>query len=162
MPYWMLVAAGLSNESVKYYASLVQFYTVYKLQRMAVSASRLYLLCFATHRFRQINDNLAAVPLMPPDLKARHGLEALAWMISQNNLDVKVAVPVLPDGRPTTAIGIYHGEVADVTLSHQPGCLRDGRGGDDGDDRRGHGIPDRRRGMARCSGRMPRDIRSLA
>lgn len=53
-----LASAGLSNESVKYYASLVQFYTVYKLQRMAVPTTRLYLLCFAYHRFRQINDNL--------------------------------------------------------------------------------------------------------
>ena len=53
-----LAFAGLSAESVKYYASLVQFYTVYKLQRMAVPTARLYLLCFATHRFRQINDNL--------------------------------------------------------------------------------------------------------
>lgn len=53
-----LASAGLSNESVKYYASLVQFYTVYKLQRMAVPTARLYLLCFASHRFRQINDNL--------------------------------------------------------------------------------------------------------
>lgn len=52
------LAAGLSNESVKYYASLVQFYSVYKLQRMAVLTARLCLLCFATHRFRQINDNL--------------------------------------------------------------------------------------------------------
>jgi Tn3 transposase DDE domain len=55
---FFLTAAGLSNESVKYYASLVQFYTVYKLQRMAVPTARLYLLCFAYHRFRQINDNL--------------------------------------------------------------------------------------------------------
>jgi hypothetical protein len=53
-----LGSAGLSNESVKYYASLVQFYTVYKLQRMAVPTTRLYLLCFAYHRFRQVNDNL--------------------------------------------------------------------------------------------------------
>jgi hypothetical protein len=53
-----LTSAGLSNESVKYYASLVQFYTVYKLQRMAVPTVRLYLLCFASHRYRQINDNL--------------------------------------------------------------------------------------------------------
>ena len=53
-----LASAGLSNESVKYYASLVQFYTVYKLQRMAGPTARLYLLCFAFHRFRQINDNL--------------------------------------------------------------------------------------------------------
>ena len=53
-----LEQAGLSNESGKYYASLVKFYTVYKLQRMATSTTRLYLLCFAYHRFRQINDNL--------------------------------------------------------------------------------------------------------
>jgi TnpA family transposase len=53
-----LVAAGLSNESVKYFASLVKYYTVYKLQRMPKGATRLYLLCFAFHRFRQINDNL--------------------------------------------------------------------------------------------------------
>lgn len=53
-----LASAGLSNESVKYYASLVQFYTVYKLQRMDAPVVRLYLLCFAYHRFRQINDNL--------------------------------------------------------------------------------------------------------
>lgn len=53
-----LVTAGLSNESGKYYASLVKFYTVYKLQRMPKGATRLYLLCFAFQRFRQINDNL--------------------------------------------------------------------------------------------------------
>jgi TnpA family transposase len=53
-----LACAGLSNESVRYYASLVHFYSVYKLQRMAAATARLYLLCFATHRFRQINDNL--------------------------------------------------------------------------------------------------------
>lgn len=50
--------AGLSSESGKYYASLVKFYTVYKLQRMPSATARLYLLCFAYHRFRQINDNL--------------------------------------------------------------------------------------------------------
>lgn len=53
-----LVSAGLSVESGKYYASLVMFYTVYKLQRMPKGATRLYLLCFAYHRFRQINDHL--------------------------------------------------------------------------------------------------------
>jgi hypothetical protein len=53
-----LRTTGLSNESVKYYASLVQFYTVYKLQRMSAASTRLYLLCFAYHRFRQINDHL--------------------------------------------------------------------------------------------------------
>ena len=46
-----LASAGLSNESVKYYASLVEFYTVYKLQRMAVPTPA--ALCFASHRFRR-------------------------------------------------------------------------------------------------------------
>lgn len=50
--------AGLSYESGKYFASLVNFYTLYKLQRMDKGTARLYLLCFALHRFRQINDNL--------------------------------------------------------------------------------------------------------
>lgn len=53
-----VMLAGLSNESVKYFASLVQFYTRYKLRRMASATARLYLLCFCFHRFRQINDNL--------------------------------------------------------------------------------------------------------
>jgi len=53
-----LLTTGLSRESVKYYASLVLFYTVYKLRRMAVATTRLRLLCFAHQRFGQINDNL--------------------------------------------------------------------------------------------------------
>lgn len=53
-----LAAAGISQESGKYFASLVMYYTVYKLQRMAPTITRLYLLCFAYHRYRQINDHL--------------------------------------------------------------------------------------------------------
>jgi TnpA family transposase len=71
-----LVSAGLSNESVKYYASLVHFYTVYKLQRMATPTVRLYLLCFAAHRFRQINDNL---------------IEAFIHLIHQYEQEAKLA-----------------------------------------------------------------------
>ena len=74
-----LVAAGLSNESGKYYASLVKFYTAYKLQRMPKGAARLYLLCFAFHRFRQINDNLieAFIHLVSQyEKQAKHAAEA--------------------------------------------------------------------------------------
>ena len=53
-----LAKAGLSSESGKYYASLVKFYTAYKLQRMPKGTAHLYLLCFAFQRFREINDNL--------------------------------------------------------------------------------------------------------
>jgi len=75
-----LASAGLSPESVKYYASLVQFYTVYKLQRMAPATTRLYLLCFASHRFRQINDNLvdAFIHLVDQYEQQAKGAAALA------------------------------------------------------------------------------------
>lgn len=53
-----LASAGVSQESGKYFASLVMYYTVYKLQRMAAQTTRLYLLCFAYYRYRQINDHL--------------------------------------------------------------------------------------------------------
>jgi hypothetical protein len=53
-----LATTGICNESGKYYAGLVKFYTAYKLRRMSQATVRLYLLCFAYHRFRQINDNL--------------------------------------------------------------------------------------------------------
>jgi hypothetical protein len=64
---------------------------------------------------RRVAEHLAAVSFMPPDFKARHGLEALAWMISQGTLDVKVAVPVRADGRPMAATGIYHEKVGIIT-----------------------------------------------
>lgn len=48
----------LSAESVRYYASLVEYYTVYKLKRMDREAVRLYLLCFIHDRYQRLNDNL--------------------------------------------------------------------------------------------------------
>jgi TnpA family transposase len=84
-----LASAGLSNESVKYYASLVQFYTVYKLQRMAVPTARLYLLCFAFHRFRQINDNL---------------IEAFIHLVGQYEQQAKVASEISATEAMTEAI----------------------------------------------------------
>jgi TnpA family transposase len=71
-----LSANGLSNESIKYYASMVLFYSVYKLRRMAAPTTRLYLLCFAFHRFRQINDNL---------------IDALIHLIGQYEKQAKLA-----------------------------------------------------------------------
>ena len=54
-----ILMSEISNESVRYYASLVKFYTAYKLQRMNRASTQLYLLCFSYYRFRQINDNIA-------------------------------------------------------------------------------------------------------
>lgn len=51
----------LSHESLKYYASLVGYYTVYKLRKLKGkkrNQSYLYLLCFVLNRYQKINDNL--------------------------------------------------------------------------------------------------------
>lgn len=50
--------ADLSIECVRYYASLVDYYTVYKLKRMAKETAQLYLLCFVQDRYQRLNDNL--------------------------------------------------------------------------------------------------------
>ncbi len=54
----LLPALEISRESVKYYASLVTYYSVYKLKRMSRYQSYLYLLCFAYHRTQSLQDNL--------------------------------------------------------------------------------------------------------
>jgi SNF2 family DNA or RNA helicase len=56
----------------------------------------------------QVERQLAAANLEPPDEHARRGLELLAWMVAHGYLDVKVAVPVDAGGRPARVPGIYH------------------------------------------------------
>ncbi|PHB05544.1 DDE transposase [Bacillus wiedmannii] len=48
----------ISNESIKYYASLVEYYSVYKLKRFDESLIYIYLLCFICHRYQRMTDNL--------------------------------------------------------------------------------------------------------
>jgi len=48
----------ISNENIRYYASLVDYYTVYKLRRMSESTVYVYLLCFIQHRYQKLHDNL--------------------------------------------------------------------------------------------------------
>lgn len=54
----LLPDLGISQESVKYYASLVGYYSVYKLKRFEESTAHLYLLCFVYHRYQRLHDNL--------------------------------------------------------------------------------------------------------
>ncbi len=54
----LLPELGISNDSLAYYAALVDYYTVQKLQQLPVGMARLYILCFVGQRYRQINDNL--------------------------------------------------------------------------------------------------------
>lgn len=54
----LLPELGISNESIKYYASLVDYYSVYKLKRLNEWIGYLYLLCFVSHRYQRMHDNL--------------------------------------------------------------------------------------------------------
>ena len=49
---------GISNDSIAYYAALVDYYTVQKLQQLPRGMARLYLLCVVLQRYQKINDNL--------------------------------------------------------------------------------------------------------
>ena len=63
-----------------------------------------------------VEQRLASLPLAPPDPASSEALELLAWMIARGHLEVKVAVPCDPDGRPIPSDGIFHekaGIVAD-------------------------------------------------
>ena len=48
----------ISKESIKYYASLVDYYSVYKLKQLNEWIGFVYLLCFVIHRYQRIHDNL--------------------------------------------------------------------------------------------------------
>ncbi|WP_335871243.1 hypothetical protein [Bacillus sp. 2205SS5-2] len=54
----LLPDLGFSNESIKYYASLVDYYSVYRLKQQNLWIGYLYLLCFIYYRFHQKYVNL--------------------------------------------------------------------------------------------------------
>ncbi|HDZ15117.1 hypothetical protein LCGC14_0433780 [marine sediment metagenome] len=53
-----LPSIRISNESIRYYAALTEYYSVYKLRRFEPLIAYFYLLCYAYHRTHVINDNL--------------------------------------------------------------------------------------------------------
>jgi len=55
----LLPILKLSQQNLHYYASLVNYYTIYDLrQKLKKEQSRLYILCYCWKRFQQISDNL--------------------------------------------------------------------------------------------------------
>ncbi len=48
----------ISNENIKYYTSLVSYYTVQKLNQLHRETRHAYLLCFISYRYQTVNDNL--------------------------------------------------------------------------------------------------------
>ncbi len=48
----------ISNESIKYYASLVTYYSVFRLKQLDAWLVHLSLLCFVYHRYQKLHDTL--------------------------------------------------------------------------------------------------------
>jgi superfamily II DNA or RNA helicase len=64
---------------------------------------------------KKIEERMLAENLDPPDPTTRGGLEALAWMIANNRLDVKVAIPVNDGGKPVADTAVFHEKVGIIT-----------------------------------------------
>ena len=56
----------------------------------------------------QVDKHLTSLPLAPPDASVADALELLAWMVGRGHLDVKVAVPCDPGGKPIHDSAIFH------------------------------------------------------
>jgi len=54
----LLPALKISNESIKYYASLVSYYSVFRLKQLHQRIVHVYVLCFVYHRYQKMHDNL--------------------------------------------------------------------------------------------------------
>ncbi len=54
----LLPELHISNESIKYYASLVAYYSVFRLKQLDEQTVHIYLLCFVYHRYQRLCDNL--------------------------------------------------------------------------------------------------------
>src|SRR5699024_12729430 len=58
LAHTLLPKLGVSNESIKYFASFVNYYSVYKLNRMDEWLVYVYLLCCVYYRYQRLNDYL--------------------------------------------------------------------------------------------------------
>lgn len=55
----LLIKLNLSQQNIAYYASLVNYYTIYDLRkRIKQEQAHLYLICYIWQRYRQLTDNL--------------------------------------------------------------------------------------------------------
>jgi len=54
----LLPYLSISNENIKYYASLVTYYSVFRLRRLDEWIVYVYFLCFVYHRYQKLHDNL--------------------------------------------------------------------------------------------------------
>ena len=72
----LLPKLGISQQNVRYYASLANFYTIHDLRNLKPDQTHLYLLCYAWLRYRQLTDNLVdamAYHMKRPEDESRAG-----------------------------------------------------------------------------------------
>jgi TnpA family transposase len=95
----LLPKLKVSNESIKYYASLVEYYSVYRLKRLDEWTVYIYLLCFIYHRYQQVNDNLINTFIYNIrhyiDAAKKHAKEQVYKYYVENYLDLEKAGQVL-------------------------------------------------------------------
>jgi TnpA family transposase len=48
----------ISNESIHYYASMINYYSVFQMNQLERNLAYIYLLCFVYHRYQRLHDNL--------------------------------------------------------------------------------------------------------
>ena len=58
LAHTLLPALKISNESIKYYASLGSYYSVFRLKQLPERVVQIYLLCFVYHRYQKLHDNV--------------------------------------------------------------------------------------------------------
>ena len=58
MAHHVLPHFNISNESVKYYASLINYYSVFQMKQRNDTLIQVYLLCFIYYRYQVYQDNL--------------------------------------------------------------------------------------------------------
>lgn len=54
----VLPCLKISNESIKYYASLINYYSVFQMSQLENNLAHIYLLCFVQYRYQRLHDNL--------------------------------------------------------------------------------------------------------
>ncbi|MBU3158380.1 Tn3 family transposase [Clostridium frigoris] len=102
----LLPTLGISNESVKYYSSLVDYYSVYKLKRFNEWIVYIYLLCFIYHRYQRMNDNLINTLIYnvrhyidEAKCTAKEQIYVLATESNQNMKKVGLVLKIFTDDR---------------------------------------------------------------
>ena len=65
-------------------------------------------ICRGAELREQVKTHMLRYPLKPGNQREVEALELLAWMVAQQILEVKVAVPCDPQRRPVPAEGLFH------------------------------------------------------